>query len=301
MFFKVMQMYDNHINLDIIIDDSHNIDVHRTITVRKYETDIMCDLDVVKDSLDSNYLKHGSEFGCISVRKSENSVHATFGQMGDSHITSIGDCSENNVSLTHYLVRNIVKSTMHVDHFCNDNGKLGIIMYGGGNIRDDLVKSMYKDCLDISNLKIVEFDEDIIRKLCFERFLEELYDIKFDPAVDKAFGNVHLADYKSRKNQRINHRATQIQHIINNTEIKVQLFKSKVTETHKRLNRSYDIKFIMDAKGKIIIEFPKLLWNKGTNPFDAEICLYEFAGSIYDEIVTQSLFKRNKQKGLFDF
>ena len=294
-------MYDNDIKLDIIIDDSYNIDVHRTITVRKYETDIMCDLDAVKDSLDSNYLKHGKEFGCISVHKSEGSVHATFGQIGDSHITSIGDCSENSVSLIHYLIRNVVKSTMHVDHFCDDGGKLGIIMYGGGNIKDDLVKSMYKACLNISNLKIVEFDEDIIRKLCFERFLEELYDINFDPAVDESFGNVHLADYKSRQNQRINHRASKIQEIIDNTDIKVQRFKSQVTETHKLLNKSYDVRFTIDVKGKIIIDFPQLLWKEGTSSLDAEIYLYEFAGTIYDEIVTPKLFKHDKQSGLLDF
>ena len=294
-------MCDNDIKLDIIIDDSYNIDVHRTITVRKYETDIKCDLDAVEDSLGSNYLKHGKEFGCINVRKSEGDVHAMFGQIGDSHITSIGDRSENNVSLIHYLVRNVVKSTMHVDHFCGDSGKLEIVMYGGGNIKDDLVKSMYKACLNISNLKIVEFDEDIIRKLCFERFLEELYDIKFDPAVDKSFGNVHLADYKSKKNQRINHLAPKIQEIINNTDIKIQRFKSKVTKTHDMLNRSYDVKFIIDVNGKIIIEFPKLPWNEGTSSLSAEIYLYELAGSIYDEIVTPSLFKHNKQKDLFDF
>lgn len=287
--------------LEFIIDDSYNIDVHRTITVRKYETNIKYDLDAVKDSLDSNYLKHGKEFGCIEVHKSEGSVHAMFGQMGDSHITSIGDCSEYNVSLIHYLVKNVVKSTMHVDHFCDDSGNLGIIMYGGGNIKDDLVKSMYKDCLDISTLKIVEFDGAMIRKLCFDEFLDELYDIKFDPAVDKSFGNVHLADYKSKKNQRINHLAPKIQEIIDNADIKIQRFKSKVTKTHNMLNRSYDVKFIIDVNGKIIIEFPKLSWNEGTNSLSAEIYLYELAGSIYDEIVTPRLFKRDKQKGLFDF
>lgn len=294
-------MYDDDIKLDIIRDDSYNIDVHRTITVRKYETDIKCDLDAVEDLLGSNYLKHGKEFGCINVCKSEGGVHAMFGQIGDSHITSIGDRSENNVSLIHYLVRNVVKSTMHIDHFCDDGGKLGIIMYGGGNIKDDLVKSMYKDCLGISNLKIVEFDENIIRKLCFERFLEELYDIKFDPAVDKSFGNVHLADYKSKKNQRINHLAPKIREIIDNTDIKIQHFKSKVTQTHAMLNRSYDVKFIIDVNGKIIIEFPKLPWNEGTSSLSAETYLYELAGSIYAEIVTPSLFKHNKQKDLFDF
>ena len=294
-------MGDNGIDLDISRDDSYNIDVHRTITVRKYETDIKCDLDAVKDSLGSNYLKHGKEFGCINVRKSEGGVHAMFGQIGDSHITSIGDRSENTVSLIHYLVRNVVKSTMHVDHFCGDSGKLEIIMYGGGNIKDDLVKSMYKDCLDISNLKIVEFDEGMIRKLCFETFLEELYDIKFDPAVDKSFGNVHLADYKSKKNQQINHLAPKIQEIINNTDIKIQRFKSKVTQTHDMLNRSYDVKFIIDVNGKIVIEFPKLPWNEGTSSLSAETYLYELARSIYAEIVTPSLFKHNKQKDLFDF
>ncbi|NIA09546.1 MAG: hypothetical protein GWP10_07420 [Nitrospiraceae bacterium] len=294
-------MYDDDIKLDIIRDDSYNIDVHRTITVRKYETDIKCDLDAVEDLLGSNYLKHGKEFGCINVCKSEGGVHAMFGQIGDSHITSIGDRSENNVSLIHYLVRNVVKSTMHIDHFCDDGGKLGIIMYGGGNIKDDLVKSMYNDCLGISNLKIVEFDENIIRKLCFERFLEELYDIKFDPAVDKSFGNVHLADYKSKKNQRINHLAPKIREIIDNTDIKIQHFKSKVTQTHAMLNRSYDVKFIIDVNGKIIIEFPKLPWNEGTSSLSAETYLYELAGSIYAEIVTPSLFKHNKQKDLFDF
>ena len=160
---------------------------------------------------------------------------------------------------------------------------------------------MYKDCLNISNLKIVEFDEDIIRKLCFEKFLDELYDIKFDPAVDKTFGNVHLADYKSRKNQRINHLAPKIQEIIDNTDIKIQRFKSKITETHDMLNRSYDAKFIIDVNGKIIIELPKLSWNEGTNSLSAEIYLYEFAGRIYNEIVTPRLFKRVKRKNLLDF
>ena len=294
-------MVDEDIKLEIIIDDSYNIDVHRTITVRKYRTDIKCDLDAVKDSLDSNRLKHGKDFGCINIHKSERSVHAMFGQMGDSHITSLGDCSENNVSLIHYLVRNVVKSTMHVDHFCDDRGKLEIIMYGGGNIKDDLVKSMYEDCLGISNLKIIGFDGDIIRKLCFEKFSDELYDIKFDPAVDKSFGNVYLADYKSKKNQRIDHRAPKIKYIIDNTGIKIQRFKSKVTETHEMLSKSYDIKFIIDIDGKIIIEFPKLSWNEGTSSLSAETHLYELARSTYDKIVTPRLFKRENQKGLFDF
>ena len=67
------------------------------------------------------------------------------------------------------------------------------------------------------------------------------------------------------------------------------------------LNKSYDVKFIIDVNGKIIIEFPKLPWNEGTSSLAAEIYLYEFAGSIYDEIVTPKLFKRVKQRGLFDF
>ncbi len=67
-------MCDNDIKLDIIIDDSYNIDVHRTITVRKYETDIKCDLDAVEDSLGSNYLKHGKELDELIQQLKTNSL-----------------------------------------------------------------------------------------------------------------------------------------------------------------------------------------------------------------------------------
>ena len=190
---------------------------------------------------------------------------------------------------------------MHIDHFCEEDDKLGLIMYGGGDIKDDLIKAMYKTMLNSSYLKIVEFDEDMLRKLCFEVYFRDLYDIEFDPAVEKTFGNVHLADYKSKKNERINYQALKIQEIKDNNNIKIRHFKSKVTATHDKLSKSYDVKFTIDVDGKISLNFPKLSWNHGTSSLDAEIYFYEFARSIYDEIINPGLFKPNKQREVFDF
>ncbi|RLG31376.1 hypothetical protein DRO03_01370 [Methanosarcinales archaeon] len=69
-------MGGNDVNLEIIRDDSYNIDVPRTITVRKYETDIMCDLDAVKDSVGLNYLKHGKELDELIQQLKTNSLGA---------------------------------------------------------------------------------------------------------------------------------------------------------------------------------------------------------------------------------
>lgn len=296
-----LMSYETSIKLEIFPDDSYDVDNYRKISVSKYETDMNFDLDKIINSLECSFLKHGNEFGCIQIDKNEISVNAMFGKVGDAHIRSFGEYSGEEVPLRYYKIKDIIKETMHIDHVRDKDGKLELIMYGGSNIGEGLIKSLYKKYLGISRMKLVEFDENTLRKLCFEKYIEMLYDLKFDPGVDKTFGDVRVADYKSQINQTINYKATKIQEIISNKNIKIQKFKSKIIKTHESLNKSYDIKFVMDIEGNITLEFPQLKWNEPNDSIDVERNFYNFARTVYNEIVSVDLFLQKKQTDLFTF
>ena len=288
--------------ISVIVDDSSDFDAHRTITVRKYATNIMFNSDNISKILESNRLKFGMEFGCINNYETENSIHAMFGKIGDVRFTLYNNKS-NQIAFNHYLIKNVVKHTMHVDHFCDDDGKLGLIMYGGGKIKNDLIKATYKDFFNGIRCTPIHFEELAVRKLCFEDFVDKLSDIQFDPAADKSFGDLNQAQYVAKRNK-INPHADKIQELINNDNIKVQNFKSYISETHRKLSRSYDVIVKINVMGKITMHFPKLHWDDDVDSVDAEKYIYEMAKTIFSEIESPQLFKREqktKQNSLFDF
>lgn len=194
---------------------------------------------------------------------------------------------------------------MYIDHFSEDD-KLTLLVFNGGKISKNLWHATYRNLFNILDLTPLKFSEKELRKLCINRYLDGLLEIKFDPAGEEKFGNVKTAEYKSIHSKKLNPKAEKIKEIIENDEIKVNMFKSEIASTYGNLDKSYQVAFTIDVEGKITLEFPRISWSSLKDNHDIEEHYYSFARKIYDEIIYKDIYIREMdegklQKSLFDF
>ncbi|AKB81139.1 hypothetical protein MSBR3_0561 [Methanosarcina barkeri 3] len=284
--------------------DDSDVDIHRTLSITKYVTNVTYDSDEIKSKFFKNKLCLTDGFGCVYPKEVNGHIHALFGKLGVKTLLGLDTDSDNNNMLRRYNFGRVIVATMYVDHFPEDN-KLSLIVFNSGKISKDLWQSTYRNLLNVFDLKPVKFSDEELRKICFTKYRDDLLEIKFDPASEKEFGNVKLAEYKSIRSKKFNPNAKKIQEIIDNNEIKVNRFKSDIYSTYPNLDKSYPVAFTIDVEGKVTLEFPKISWSlKDTNEIEEHY--YSFASKIYDEIISKEIYAKeaeedNSQKSLFDF
>jgi len=184
------------------IDDS-DIDSHRTLSIVKYVTDVVYNPNEIISKFSRNRLNCTAEFGCVDPKIFDDHVHVLFGKLGTKTLTGLNTDSDNNTSLMRYSFKNVIIATMYIDHFSEDNN-LSLIVFHGGKISTDLWHATYRNLLNIYDIRPVKFSERKIKKMCFEKYQDNLLEIKFDPASEEEFGNVKFAEYKSVRYKKFN-------------------------------------------------------------------------------------------------
>lgn len=289
--------------------DISDIDSYRTLSIIKYETNATYDYNEIISKFSRNKLCITKEFGCVYTKKYENHVSALFGKLGNKTLTGLYADSDDNPLLRRYNVANVIVATMYIDHFSEDN-KLTLLVFNGGRISKDLWHATYRNLLNVYDLTPVKFSEKELRKLCFNKYVDSLLEIKFDPASDEEFGNTKLAEFKSIPSKYLDLKAKKMKEIIENDEIKVNRFKSTISATCEKLDKSYQMGFTIDVDGKITLEFPKISWSPYVDSNKVEEYYYSFARKIYDEIISKEIYKDiyiketvevKRQKLLFEF
>lgn len=285
--------------------DDSDIDNYRTLSIVKYITNATYDSKEIISKFSKNKLNSTKEFGCVKPKEFDNHVQVLFGKLGTKTLTGLST-DNNDIILRRYSFGKVVVATMYIDHFSEDN-KLALIVFRGGKISTDLWHATYRNLLNIYDLIPVKFSAKELRKLCFGRYLDNLIEIRFDPASAEDFGNVKLAEYKSVRSKKFNPKAKKIQEIIDNDEIKVNRFKSVISSTCEDLDKSYQVPFTIDIEGKVTLEFPKISWSPLKDNYDIEELYYSFAEKIYNEIISKDIYIKEdekevrSQKSLFDF
>jgi hypothetical protein len=225
--------------------------------------------------------------------------------LGNRTLTGLHTDSEDNPVLRRYNFSNVILATMYIDHFSEDD-KLTLLVFNGGKISKNLWSAPYKNLFNVLDLNPTKFSEKELRKLCINKYLDGLSEIRFDPAGEEKFGNTKTAEYKSIRSKKLNPKAEKIKEIIENDEIKVNMFKSEISSTYENLDKSYQVDFTIDVEGRIILEFPRISWSSLKDDYDVEEHYYSFARKIYDEIVSKEIYVNEmnddkSQKSLFDF
>lgn len=285
--------------------DDSDIDSYRTLSIVKYKTDLPFDFDEIINKFSKDRLNITKEFGCVYTKPYGGHVSALFGKLGNKTLTGLHTDSEDNPVLRRYNLSNVILATMYVDHFSEDNN-LTLLVFNGGKISKNLWHAPYKNLFNILNLTPTKFSERELRKLCINKYLDGLSEIRFDPASEEEFGNVKTAEYKSIRSKKLNPKAEKIKEILENDEIKVNMFKSEIAATYEYLDKSYTVAFTIDIDGKITLDFPRISWSSLNDDYDIEEHYYSFARKIYNEIGSKEIYLNGKdedksQKSLFDF
>ncbi|WP_462273302.1 hypothetical protein [Methanohalophilus sp.] len=282
---------------------STDINAHTKVSIIRYETNYQFDLTKMCQYFKNNLLKIGRDFGCIDVKNNQQGLHLLFARMGNRrHVSANFDPKTNEYSSrTAFKIKNIIVSTTHVDNFSDEDNKLNLIVFNGGNIKKELLFSQYKHFLSSSLPKQLAFNENEFRKLCFEKFQDRLIDISFNPLKDPDFGNTQQAQYKSDPKKILNLDAEKIRELKDTENIIITSFKSSVLATHDDLGKEYEIKFTININGKIELEFPSLSWIDVDSEEEIEIRFYEFARIIYENIINEDLYNVSAKHQLSRF
>lgn len=289
-------MDNNNHPFEIISEtDDYDIDSYRTLSIVKYKTDLSYDFDEIISKFSKNKLNLTKEFGCVYTKPYDDHVSVLFGKLGDRTLTGLHTDLEENPILRRYNVSNVILATMYVDHFSEDD-KLTLLVFNGGKISKNLWHAQYKYLFNILGLTPTKFSEKELRKLCINKYLDGLSEIRFDPASEEKFGNVKTAEYKSISHKKLNPKAEKIKEIMENNEIKVKMFRSEIFSTYEDLDKSYRVAFTIDIAGKITLEFPKISWSSLKDDYDTEEHYYSFARKIYDEIISKEIYENSENK-----
>lgn len=271
---------------------SPNINAHTKLSIVRYESQYSFDSTKISKYFRRKLLKSGHDFGCIDVKDNQKSVHLLFARMGDKRHVSAKFHSETKEYLSRnaFKIKDIIVSTTHVDHFPNEENKLILLVFNGGNIQKEVLFSQYRPLLSSYLPKQLKFNEDGLRKLCFDKFQDKLVEINFNPLKEPDFGNTQQAQYKSEPKNILDPDAGKINELKETDNIIITSFKSSVISTHVDLSKEYEIKFTINIDGKIELEFPNLSWIDLDSDEEIEVKFYEFARKIYDEIISDELY-----------
>ncbi|AKB25866.1 hypothetical protein MSMTP_2397 [Methanosarcina sp. MTP4] len=271
---------------------SFDINAHKKLSILRYETKYSFDSDKMSQHFKKNLLKSGREFGCIDVKKNQKSIHLLFAKMGDRRHSSAAfdPQTKEYLSRNSFKIKNLIVSTLHVDNFPDENNYLNLLVFNGGSIKNERLFSQYKYFLTSSQPKQLGFNEWELRKLCFDKFENNLFEISFNPVKELGFGTTQQADYKSETHNILDPNAVRIKELKETNNIIITGFKSSIVSGHDDLGKEYEIKFEINGKGKIELEFPKLSWIDLDSDDEIEIKFYEYARKIYDEIVSKELY-----------
>ncbi|SDF32471.1 hypothetical protein SAMN04488589_0352 [Methanolobus vulcani] len=281
--------------------DSSDVDYSKALSITRYVTNYPFDVDEINNKMSDKKIKISDDFGCLNIKKNSDSVHTLFVKTGYKSLLGL-NYESDSVYLEKYKVSNVVVATMHIDHFPDEDNNLNLLVFGGGQISQDMWVNYYKKTLGIHNFNIVKFNESQIREMCFKKYSDVIYEMIFDPASVDKFGKVDIAQYKTNKSK-IDIDAENIKEIVDNEEIKIIKFKSEYISTCKYLDKSYPIKFTINTSGKMKLDFPSLSFTNVENAYDVENLFYSFARKVYNEIISDELYEsvEQKQQTLFEF
>lgn len=279
---------------------SSDINTYRKLSILRYEAKFSFNSEKISQHFKKNLLKNGRDFGCIDIINNQHSIHLLFAKMGDRRHSSatFDPQSKEYLSRVSFKIKNLIVSTTHVDNFPDENNNLNLLVFNGGGIKNELLFAQYRSLLSGSLPKQLEFNESELRKLCFDKFESNLFEIIFNPVKEPGFGNTQQAGYKSESKNILDPTAEKIKELKENKNIVITGFRSSIFANHDDLSKEYEIKFSINSTGKIELDFPKLSWIDLESDEQIETKFYEFAGKIYDEIISKELYNLPAKHGI---
>jgi len=233
----------------------------REITVQTYETTVPFDYDALDAGLDGAWLSPAIRLGVFArnpgVGKDE--IHVVLGLQGEISVRAY-DFDERRPLW--FSWQNLVVDTMAIRYVRDESGFIRFTTAGGGlRIADEKIEEFNSAFLKIPKAAVrkLQFDLTKLRVLCFSRFADRLYMLRFSGLAAMEYRSIDHASFQSRRY--IDPAAERFQEIRSDAQVKIEAFDSDIDVRTDDVASAVEVRFaIHGLSGALRLRFPKMTY-----------------------------------------
>jgi len=247
----------------------------REITVYNYETSVPFDRSRIDLALRGAGLAQGVPFGVLTRNPSldEEEIRVVLALLDSLSIRAYDLSARSDLW---YSWQNAVVDTMSVRYFRGKNGNLWFTTSGGGTrIGDERLGDFHAAFLGIPRDQVTKLQFDItrLRDLCFNRFENRLYMVKFKTPSLKAYESIEDAQFHSRGY--IDPATPRLVEVRADPQATIESFDSDVKVRTEDLALQAEVRFeIRGLRGALRLRFPKLTYAAQVRSIEEQARVY---------------------------
>lgn len=278
----------NHIQPLVVAPRADGVLDQREITIQSYQTTVPFDHAKLDAGLGSAWLTPQIRFGVFARidTTAKDSLNVVLGLQDDLTIRAY-DYDERRPLW--FTWQDAVVDTVNIRYFKDEDGLLRFTTTGGGRrITDDRLHEFNSGFLGIAKDAVNkrQFDLDKLRELCFNRFADRLYMLRFSDPSAEEYHSIDHAMFQSRRY--IDPDAERFREISTDNDVTVESFESDIGVKTSDLASEIKVRFLIRGlSGSLRLSFPKVQYKTQlTSPQEEVRVFYQLvdvtASSILD-------------------
>ncbi len=233
----------------------------REITVQTYETTVPFDYDTLDAGLDGAWLAPAIRLGVFARNPGvgRDEIHVVLGLQGEISVRAY-DFDERRPLW--FSWQDVVVDTMAIRYVRDESGFIRFTTAGGGlRITDEKLEEFNSAFLKIpkADVRKLQFDLTKLRALCFNRFADRLYMLRFSSPAAMEYRSIDHALFQSRRY--IDPAAERFHEVRSDAQVKIESFDSDVNVRTDDIASSVEVRFaIRGLSGALRLRFPKITY-----------------------------------------
>lgn len=247
----------------------------REITIQSYQTTVPFDYDALNNGLEAAWLTPQIRFG-VFARTPLNDSDALNVVLGLQDELSVRAYDYDHRRPLWFSWQDVIVDTVNIRYFRDEDGLLRFKATGGGRrITDDRLDDFNSAFLNIPKdaVKKRNFDLKKLRELCFDRFTDRLYMLRFSDPSGEEYRSIDHALFQSRRY--IDPQAERLHEIQADTEATIESFDSDIEVRAEELASPIQVRFfIRGLSGSLRLRFPKISYRNDPKTVEEQVRVF---------------------------
>lgn len=239
----------------------------REITVHTYQTSVPFDYDALDACLDRAWLAPAIRLGVFARNPGigKDGIDVVLGLQGEISVRAY-DYDERRPLW--YSWQDLIVETVAIRYTRDETGFIRFTTAGGGlRITDEKLEEFNSAFLKIPAAAVqkLQFDLTKLRDLCFNRFADRLYMLRFSNPSGTEYRSIDHALFQSRRY--IDPSAERFREVKSDPEVTIESFDSDVSVCTDDLADSAEVRFaVRGLSGALRLRFPKIAYKAQLKP-----------------------------------
>lgn len=269
----------------------------REITIRSYKTTVPFDAKAIDAGIDRGWLSPSIRFGVFSRSNPIAGKTSRAIVLGLQDSLSVRAYDYDARRPLWYSWRDVIVDTVSVRYDKDEDGMVRITTAGGGQrITDERLHEFNSTHLGIPKESVTkrQFNLEKLRDLCFRRFLDRLYMVRFSDPQGEEYRSIDHALFQSR--QYIDPDVKRMRDVRADKQAKIESFDSDILVRAPELADHVQVRFfIRGMSGSLRLRFPKLAFAKHCETADAQAeVFYAVVNTAVDSILDADYYAEHQ-------